>query len=300
VTLIGTMARRSTAGRWLAAAVSLGLLILASAAHAQGADRYFDTSDGVRLHYTEAGHGRTLVFVPGWTMPGWIFRPQLDALSASYHVVLFDPRGQGSSDIPEQGYDQTRRGQDIAELLDQLGPDPVVLVGWSLGVLDTLAYVARSGDEHIAGLVLVDNSIGEPPAPVAAPPPPGPRRPHGPRRSATCSRAFVVGMFARPQSPEYLDRLADACGRTPAPAARALLAYPVPRTYWRDAVLSTTKPVLYVIRPHLQAQAQNLLLDRPNDETVLFPTAGHALFVDEPERFNQVVADFLSRRVWPG
>jgi microsomal epoxide hydrolase len=107
-------------------------------------------------------------------------------------------------------------------------------------------------------------------------------------------------MFARPQSPEYLDRLADARGRTPAPAARALLAYPVPRTYWRDAVLSTTKPVLYVIRPHLQAQAQNLLLDRPNDETVLFPTAGHALFVDEPERFNQVVADFLSRRVWPG
>jgi len=53
-------------------------------------------------------------------------------------------------------------------------------------VLDSLAYVARSGDSHIAGLVLVDNSVGETPAPNAAPPPKSPVR--GPKRSATCTR----------------------------------------------------------------------------------------------------------------
>jgi non-heme chloroperoxidase len=164
-------------------------------------------------------------------------------------------------------------------------------------VLDTLGYLARSGDSHVAGLVLVDNSVGETPAPNAAPPPKSPVR--TPHRSATCTRAFVAGMFATPQSPEYLDRLARDCGRTPAPIARALLAYPVPRTYWREALYSTDKPVLYVVRPRLEPQALNLVRNRPNAETVLFPTAGHALFVDEPERFDAVVRDFLDRRVWP-
>jgi microsomal epoxide hydrolase len=106
-------------------------------------------------------------------------------------------------------------------------------------------------------------------------------------------------MFATPQSPDYLDRLASDCGRTPAPIARALLAYPVPRTYWRDALYSTDRPVLYIVRPRLEPQALNLVRNRPNAETVLFPVAGHALFVDEPERFNAVVRDFIERRVWP-
>ena len=52
---------------------------------------------------------------------------------------------------------------------------PVVVVGWSLGVLDTLAYVHTHGDALIAGLVLVDNSVGEEPAPVPVPPPLAPR-----------------------------------------------------------------------------------------------------------------------------
>jgi len=38
----------------------------------------FLTSDGVELHYLEAGSGPTPVFVPGWTMPAEIWEPQLD------------------------------------------------------------------------------------------------------------------------------------------------------------------------------------------------------------------------------
>jgi len=34
---------------------------------------FFTTSDGVKLHYLEAGQGPAIVFVPGWTMPGWIW-----------------------------------------------------------------------------------------------------------------------------------------------------------------------------------------------------------------------------------
>ena len=65
-------------------------------------DHFFLSSDGVRLHYLEAGPSaaHTLVFVPGWTIPAWIWMPQIQALSRRYHVVAFDPRGQGDSAAP--------------------------------------------------------------------------------------------------------------------------------------------------------------------------------------------------------
>ena len=53
------------------------------------------------------------MLVPGWTMPAWIWQPQIDALSTRYRVIALDPRGPGESDLPAHGYDQTRRGQDI-------------------------------------------------------------------------------------------------------------------------------------------------------------------------------------------
>ena len=43
----------------------------------------------------------------------------------------------------------------------------------------------------------------------------------------------------------------------------------------------------------------NFAARAPQGETALFAQAGHALFVDEPERFNALVIDFIHRRVWP-
>jgi microsomal epoxide hydrolase len=286
----------------LRALIFVALLLLPPYARAQSlpgtTDRYFITSDDVRLHYLEAGPAAapTVVFVPGWTMPAWIFAPQIRYFSRTYHVVAFDPRGQGWSDVAPGGYNQDRRGQDIGELLGQLGDRPVVIVGWSLGVLDTLAYIHNSGDARVAGLVLIDNSVGENPPPTAAPPQ---RRPRRPLSYSAYMRAFVSAMFHTRQSTFYLDRLTAATLRLPEPDARALLAYPVPRSFWREAIFSTNKPVLYIVRPHLSGQANNLLIDRPNTQIAIFPSAGHALFVDAAPRFDAVMANFLRNQVWP-
>jgi len=153
----------------------LGGAVLAIATTASGGaveaaeSRHLITSDGARLHYLEAGPSgaQTVLFVPGWTMPGWIFERQIAALSDRFHVLALDPRGQGESEVTRFGYTHDRRGRDIGELIEQASSGPVVLVGWSLGVLDSLALVARAGDSRIAGLVLIDNSIGEEPAPRA-------------------------------------------------------------------------------------------------------------------------------------
>jgi non-heme chloroperoxidase len=276
--------------------VLLALTLLTGVARA--GDRQFVTSDGVRLHVIEAGPtaAPTIVFVPGWTMPAWIFKPQIDAFARRYHVIALDPRGQGDSDAPAAGYDYQRRGQDIADLIAALGARQVLLVGWSLGVLDSLAYVQQSGDRRLAGLVLIDNSVGEDPPPVAARP--LPRR--GPKLERDEQmRRFVAGMFHVSPGPAYLQALTAAALKTPAEAAARLGSYAVPRTYWKEAVYSVQKPVLYVVRPRFAGQAGNLAAKHPMAETAVFETAGHALFVDEAARFNALLDSFIRRRVWP-
>lgn len=274
----------------------LGLCLLAFAPHARAADLFFRTSDGVRLHAITAGPATapTIVLIPGWTMPAWIFTPQIEAFSGQYRVVVLDPRGQGESEIAPSGYNDQRRGQDIAELLQHLGPRPVLLGGWSLGVLDVLAYVHTHGDARVAGLVLIDNSVGELPAPRPSPPRPGPKPPW-----PVAMRAFVHSMFQHPQPPAYLDQLTAAALQTPKWAADALLRYPEPRSYWRDALYATSKPVLYIVRPGLAGQAANVARHDPNAETVVMRGVGHALFVDDPARFDALLLAFIQQRVWP-
>ena len=277
--------------------ILLLLALLAIGGGARAGDRYFVTSDGVRLHYIEAGRGdRTIVFVPGWTMPGWIFELQVRYFSKRYHVVVLDPRGQGASQIAATGYNQDRRGQDIAELINALGPRPVLLVGWSLGVLDSLAYIHGSGAGKLAGLVLIDNSVGENPPPVIAR---ALHRKARPLPREVQMRKFVRSMFAHSPGQSYLDQLTQAALVTPEWAAKDLLAYPVPRTYWRDALYTVTSPILYVVNPRLKGQAANVALHDSQAECVVFTGTGHALFIDAPDRFNKTMQSFISNKIWP-
>lgn len=269
--------------------------LCAPAARAQPAraDRFFTTSDNLRIHYVEAGRGRTILFVPGWSMPAFIFDPQIAALSRNWRVVAMDPRSQGQSEIARSGHEPARRGRDIAEMIARLGAERVVLVGWSLGVLDSLAYLHAYGDRHLAGLVLVDNSVGE-----GTPPParPGTFIPNLRRNRETTLRGFVRSMYATPQDPAYLEAVTRAALRTPLEAQVQLLSYPRPREFWRDAVYSTRRPVLYLIRPRFAEQGALLQHNHADATTVIFDRAGHALFVDEADRFNALVENFCATR----
>jgi non-heme chloroperoxidase len=293
-------------GRRPLLAAAAAVLPAAARAQAPGfaaASRYFTTSDGVNLHYIEAlpeaggGRGHVLVLIPGWTMPAWIFGPQIAYFARFCRVIAFDPRGQGDSEVPAFGYTAQRRGQDIAELLAAIRAPKVVLLGWSLGVLDSLAYIAAHGSARLAGLVLIDNSVGEnpPPRPERLP---RTNRHHRPVPYPAMLRAFVRGMFRTPQSAAYLDRLTKTCLITPEPAARALLDYRVPRIFWRNAVYEAGVPILYCVRPGLAGQAGNLAAHDPQAESVIFADAGHALFIDDAQRFNAALATFLRQKVW--
>ena len=125
-------------------------------------------SDGVALSVIESSNNKpaaplTIALIPGWCMPAWLWQSQLEALSVRYPVLALDPRGQGESDVPEHGYNFERRATDIHEFLQPY--QNVLLVGWSLGALEALEYAHRFGEDRLAGMVLVDSSVGELPVP---------------------------------------------------------------------------------------------------------------------------------------
>lgn len=286
-------ARRRAPLRALAAALAL---TTAMPAAAEVTSRRFTTTDGVSLNVLEAAPPAAdeatpvVALVPGWSMPASIWRGQLATLGTRFRVIALDPRGQGESDVPAAGYTLARRVADLDELLR--GQRRVVLVGWSLGALESLELVRRYGEARLAGLVLVDSSVGEPPAP---------------RRSDFLERlrrdraaaldAFVRGMFRTPRPEAEIAALVAAAQRMPLEASIALLSYPVPREHWRAIARGVRVPLLYAVTPQFARQAESLQRHRPETEVAVFADAGHALFVDAPERFDALLAGFVER-VW--
>ena len=260
----------------------------------------FRTSDGVALSYldTEAAGkrpGLAIVLLPGWCMPASIWREQFATLGAYCRVFALDPRGQGESDIPAKGYTAPRRVADIDEFLNTVVPKRprVLLVGWSLAALEALEYVATNGEARLAGLALIDSSVGELPAPKDG----GGSGEGGFVRSLRADREkmlsdFVRAIFAKPRPPEEIEALLQGALRIRLEDSIALLSYPFPREHWKEIAHRYTKPLLYAVTPQFSAQAENLKKNRPETRIEHFRRAGHALFVDEPDRFNKLILDF--------
>src|SRR5512142_1404486 len=96
-------------------AMLLGVVLaMAAAAVAQSAPKsaFFTTSDGVRLHYLDAGKGPAIVFIPGWTMAAEIWEKQIAHFATKYRVIAVDPRSQGDSDKAAEGNYPERRARD--------------------------------------------------------------------------------------------------------------------------------------------------------------------------------------------
>jgi microsomal epoxide hydrolase len=258
------------------------------------ARRTFQTSDQVTLSFLESGreHAKSsqpaIALIPGWCMPASLWRRQLEAFGRRYHTLALDPRGQGDSQVPRSGYTAERRATDLHEFLKPLGK--VLLVGWSLGAIESLQYVHMFGPERLAGMALVDSSVGEEPAP-----------PHGGTFTKRLRserdkmlREFTRAIFAKPPPQSEIETLVRGAKRMALKDSLALLSYPFERQHWREIAHRFEKPLLYIVTPQYEAQAQHLKKNRTETRIEIFRDAGHALFHDEPERFNALVEDFAS------
>jgi non-heme chloroperoxidase len=254
---------------------------------------FIKTSDGVRIHYVEAGKGRPIVFIPGWMMPGWIWQKQIDELSKKYRVIAVDPRSQGESDKPTYGHLPETRARDYKELVDQLGLRQPVLIGWSMGCGELLSYVDQFGEDGIGGLVLVDGLI------------PAKQNPEivsvllqwtdqlqqDRQKEAD---VFVRAMYKKPEPGDYLQRVKQATLAVPTDTAVALIHNMISVTDFSNAFARINRPMLSAYEPALQPNA-DFLKAKLGDKVRLerFDEDGHALFVDDPVKFNRVVEEFV-------
>ncbi|HJT23920.1 MAG TPA: alpha/beta fold hydrolase [bacterium] len=257
-------------------------------------DGFFTTSDGVKLHYLEAGQGETLLFIPGWLMPADIWEEQIKDLSQDYHVVALDPRSQGQSDMTPQGNDPFRRSKDLQELLDALHIDSVVLVGWSLGAFDALAYLHQFGPDRVNALVLVDSPLAAPSGPAPAQRAPFLQRFQNDREHV--GPDYIWSLFKKPLPGGLYKKLEEAEERVPTDIALSVLDNTRPGDAWEPS-LSVLRQIsiLYAITPTYASQATYLQEVDPQARVETFENCGHALFVDESKRFNSVLRDFLKQ-----
>lgn len=247
------------------------------------------TSDGVRLHYIEAGQGPAILFIPGWTMPAEIWRPQIEYFAHHYHVIAVDPRSQGESDKASKGSFAERRARDYKELVDGLKLSPVVLVGWSLGVTEILSYLEQFGGQAVRGVVLVDGRIG--PAPYFDKSYPGWMHQLQVDRQKFAS-GFIPSMFKKPQSETYFQTLTADSMKTPDDTAVALVYDMMAQDFW-GFVDKIDRPIYYAITPSMKAQGDRLKVQLPATKLEVYEDAGHALFVDDADRFNRGLEDFI-------
>jgi pimeloyl-ACP methyl ester carboxylesterase len=121
---------------------------------------HFTTSDGVKLAYWEAGKGKPLVFIPGWSANGAEYLNVMYLLSKQYHVVVLDPRNQGLSQHVDYGSRISRFAADLKELNEHLGLKKADYCGWSMGASVLWSYIDLYGTNSINKVVFID----EPPS----------------------------------------------------------------------------------------------------------------------------------------
>jgi len=120
----------------------------------------FETSDGVKLRYWEAGSGKPLVFIPGWSANGAEYINVLYLLSQHYQVYVLDPRNQGLSQQVDYGTRIARFSADLKEFSEHLGLTSADYCGWSMGASVLWGYIDLFGTRGIRKAIFVD----EPPS----------------------------------------------------------------------------------------------------------------------------------------
>jgi pimeloyl-ACP methyl ester carboxylesterase len=119
---------------------------------------------GYKMHlYTEGQGATTVVFAAGWgTVNAYVdFYPLYKGLSSYAKIAVYDRFGYGYSDTTGKKRDIDSITDEMHELFQVSGQKPpFILVGHSLGSLETIHYAQRFPEE-VAGIVLVEGGSPE-------------------------------------------------------------------------------------------------------------------------------------------
>jgi pimeloyl-ACP methyl ester carboxylesterase len=98
--------------------------------------------NGVTIFYEAHGAGPTILLSHGYSATAAMWNPQVKDLSRDFRIVVWDMRGHGDSDSPDDAtlYSEAATVADMAAILDVVGARSAVIGGLSLGGYMSLAF----------------------------------------------------------------------------------------------------------------------------------------------------------------
>lgn len=245
------------------------------------------TRDGINLYYEVHGSGPVILLTHGFSATSQMWHDQIDALSGDYRLVLWDMRGHGQSDAPDDQslYTEAATVADMAALLDEVGADQAIVGGLSLGGYMSLAF-HLAHPERTRALMIFDSGPGYKNADA--------RRQWNETVEETARDLEVRGLERlKSRSPEMAGsrhRSAEGLVR----AARGMMAQQDDRIIRSLAEIHVPTLVLVGDRdtPFIDA-AEYMAARIPNAVKAVIPDAGHAANIDQPAAFNEAVTAFL-------
>lgn len=114
------------------------------------------TPDGTQIYFKDWGSGRPVVFSHGWPLSSDAWESQMVFLSQhGFRCIAHDRRGHGRSSQPWQGNNMDTYADDLAEVINYLDLEDVILIGHSTGGGEVARYIGRHGTARIARAVLM-------------------------------------------------------------------------------------------------------------------------------------------------
>jgi pimeloyl-ACP methyl ester carboxylesterase len=243
--------------------------------------------DGVAIHYEAHGNGPAILLSHGYSATCRMWDGQIAALQDRYQVIVWDMRGHGQSDYPDDpaAYSEAATVQDMAAILHASGIQRAIIGGLSLGGYMSLAF-HRAHPTMTRALMIFDT---------------GPGFRNADSRDAWNQRAQrraddldTRGLAALGSSDEVrTSQHRNASGL--AHAARGML------TQRDDSVIasleSITVPSLVLVGSNdtnFLAATDYMARKIPGARKAVIEDAGHAANLHQPAAFNRAVESFLA------
>lgn len=252
------------------------------------------------LDYREAGAGQPLVLLHAFPLSSAMWLAQREGLGGVCRVITPDQRGFGGSDLGGDEPSLDVCADDVAQLLDRLDLDRVVLGGLSMGGYVAMAFLRRHPD-RVSGLVLADTKASADPEPARA----NRERIASAVLADATSTVLVdevlpalIGSTTATSRPMVVGRVRGLVQAAPAPAVAWAQRAMAERPDSFDTLRAFDRPALVVVgeedvlSPVADAQAMADAL--PQGTLAVLPEAGHLTAVETPETFSAEVAGFLA------
>lgn len=243
--------------------------------------------DGVGIYYEVHGNGPPLLLTHGYCSTSAMWHGQIDALAKDHKLVLWDMRGHGQSDYPDdpKAYSEVLTVCDIAAILDAVGVKRAIIGGLSLGGYMSLAFY-RAHPARTRALLIIDTGPGFKKDDA--------REAWNARALATADKLDREGLDVLKAATRERATASHRNANGLALAARGMLTQ-------RDAKVMELLPDIKVPSPIVVgaddtpflAASDYMAAKIPGAQKIVIPAAGHAVNIDQPKAFIDAVAPFL-------